>query len=120
MGMHERRRWPRAELHWTVQVFVNGQGNPLVSRTKNLSSRGFYCHVHQAVNAGEQLQCSILIPARELADTKHALSLECRARVLRVEAAGLNGGFGIACQIEDYSVISLDRGRMLSAVVTEE
>jgi len=118
--MRERRRWPRAELHWTIEVIVEGQSDPVVSKTENLSSRGFYCHVHQPVKAGEQLQCSILIPALEIGSMKNALSLDCRARVLRVESSGANGGFGIACRIEEYSVIPVDRQPAEPAGVVEQ
>jgi hypothetical protein len=50
---------------------------------------------------GEEIRCDILIPSH----VASRLYLHCRARVLRVESAGSESSYGIACRIEQYSVI---------------
>jgi hypothetical protein len=103
LGGAERRTRPRLPLHWNVYIFRKADSCPLVSRTKDLSSQGFYCIVEKAFTPGEQVYCDIDIPAQRTLIQSPGASLHCRIQVLRVEAAA-TGGYGLACRIEEYSV----------------
>jgi len=109
MPAGERRRRPRAALHWAILITSKGAGHPIASTIKNISSQGFYCLVQESFQAGEYLECAVLIPAQNSADSEDLLCLQCRARVLRVDPATADGACGIACQIEDYSVVYKNR-----------
>ena len=77
---------------------------PLVPcRTKDISSGGFYCFSHEPLTAGEWLQCTIVFPDR--APRSGGFALKCSIEVLRVELVDAGRTFGIACRINDYSVV---------------
>jgi hypothetical protein len=97
----ERRRRPRVAVFWPLYLSRERSHCPLQSRTTNLSSEGFYCLVSIPFTVGEKILCDILIPSH----VASALSLHCRATILRVETAGVESSYGIACRIEEYSVI---------------
>lgn len=99
----ERRLLPRADVHWTIYIFW-GNGRPVQSRTKNLSSSGFYCFVEEPLVVGERLWCQIMVPSDSLSPAQGAVSLKCQARVQRVEPLE-TGLYGVAWVIEDYSVV---------------
>jgi hypothetical protein len=101
MPLGERRRRPRAALQWRIHIYRSGHSDPLVSTSKNISSQGFYCLAQESCEPGECLECSIFIPTQQAGED--TLRLKCSARVLRVEPAP-NAGFGLACQIEDYTL----------------
>ena len=97
----ERRRRPRVPVYWNIYLTREEPHRPLQSRTTNLSSDGFYCFVSAPFAVGETIVCDIAIPSH----VTTGLSLHCRATVLRVESAGDESVYGIACRIEDYSVV---------------
>ena len=79
------------------------------SRTRNVSSEGFYCLCPELLVPGEELECVILIPAEDPKFREDALGLQCRARVVRVEKSDREGLFGIGCRMEDYRAVPLHR-----------
>ena len=104
LAMHDRRRRPRVALCWTVYLLRDSSDRPIESRTKNISSEGFYCYVAEPLNAGDVI-CSIIhVPAADPARSERTIALHCRCRVLRVEAVSAVM-FGVACRIEDYIVV---------------
>jgi hypothetical protein len=102
-GDSERRHRQRLPLHWNVYIFREADSCPLLSRTKDLSSEGFYCLVEKPLTPGEEVYCDIIIPPQGAFIQSAGGSLHCRIRILRVEATG-SGGYGLACRIEEYSV----------------
>lgn len=48
------------------------------------------------------MTCSLKLPAHHPHGVEQAVSLECRVRVIRVEAPDVDGLYGIGCLIEDY------------------
>jgi hypothetical protein len=104
----ERRSRPRAALHWVVHVSRAGGQHPVASRTRNVSSQGFYCLVEEPFESGERVECTVVIPIPKSGKPDDALWLKCRARVLRVEAAAADTAFGTAFQIEEYCVVHLN------------
>jgi hypothetical protein len=101
--IHERRRRARIPLSWTVHL-VFGAGRRIESKTKNISSDGFYCLVPESVTAGDLIRCVIHVPAADPSRADQTLFLECETRVVRVEEF-VDGTFGIGCSIEEYHVV---------------
>ena len=97
----ERRRKARTRLHWPVILFRQQDGDIIESATRDLSSSGFYCLAHAPFRTGELLSCSMKIPTHDPNGKLLERNLECKVRVVRVDAEA-EGGFGIACAIEDY------------------
>jgi len=102
-GNQERRKRPRAELHWAVRLFTGNVKAPIETRTENLSADGFYCVSPEPFAAGQVVRCVIKAPWHSQ-NGEGPLSLCCQARIVRVKLAGSHGPFGIGCRIEEYSV----------------
>ena len=96
----DRRKRPRVPVHWTLRLFKQPGRPPTESVTENLSSEGLYCVTAQKFKTGERLQCEIVIPAE--AGTGSPVVISCNVTVKRVES--LRPGYGLGCQIEDYSL----------------
>ena len=98
----ERRKRARNHLHWSVLLFRNQAADAVESLTRDLSSSGFYCVTGIAFTPGERLICTLKIPTHDPNGKHLERRLECKVRVMRVEPQGMEGTFGLACQIEDY------------------
>ena len=101
----ERRRNPRASLHWSVYLVFNGAPHPLRSITRDINKDGFYCLLDQALRPGERIECDIVVPTHGSRDPGDVAYLRCRAQAVRVEKIGDSTEFGLACRIEDYRLI---------------
>ena len=75
--------------------------------TYDLSSDGFYCLTirgsFRATSWNAAWACR-----RILRKTACALTIQCRVRVIRVEALGENRLYGVGCHIEDYRFLSTE------------
>jgi hypothetical protein len=98
----ERRSRLRAGLEWIVHFSRAADRQPLTGKTKNVSSQGFYCLVQEPLEAGERVECTIIIPIPRSVTPDDVLSLKCEVRVLRIEPVA--NVFGIAFRIDDYCV----------------
>lgn len=105
----ERRRSPRAALRWKLYLTGNGTRHPLRSETRDISRDGFYCLLDQPLRPGERIRCDIVVPTHNAQNPNDVVYLRCTAQALRVEKIGAGAEFGIACRIEDYSVIHATR-----------
>ena len=103
----ERRRNPRVPLHWTVYLASKGSGCLLRTTTRDINKDGFYCLSDQPLSIGEQIECDIVVPAHRSQDSDDVGYLRCRAQAVRVEKIGGASEFGLACRIEDYSLITV-------------
>jgi len=102
----ERRKNPRAPLHWTLYLACNGSGLRFRTTTRDINKDGFYCLLEQpVVRPGEHIECNIVLPTHGFQHTEDVVYLRCRAQALRVEKVGAGREFGLACRIEDYCVI---------------
>jgi hypothetical protein len=97
----ERRKRQRVSVCWTVSLLRENAQRPIQSRTANLSSDGFYCLVSIPLTVGEKIWCDIVIPS----PVTTGISLHCRATVLRVESTVGESVYGVACRMEDYTVV---------------
>ena len=101
----ERRRIPRAALNWTVHVAANGFDYPISATTRDISRDGFYCFLGNPLTPGERIECDIVMPTHSTLDSTDTACLRCRALVVRVEQTGNEAEFGVACRIEEYSIV---------------
>lgn len=108
----ERRRSPRAILHWTLYLSCNGAKHPLRTESRDISRDGFYCLVDQPIRPGERIKCDIVVPTHSLEDPDNVVYLRCDALTVRVEKIGENTQFGLACRIEDYHLIQNPRANL--------
>ena len=104
----ERRRNRRAPLSWLIYLKGESFAQPILTRTKDISSEGFYCFLKQPVRPGEHIDCDIVVPTHSTRDSSDAVYLSCRARAIRVEEVAGGQEFGVACRIEEYRVISTE------------
>jgi hypothetical protein len=103
-GVTERRKRVRTRLHWAVFLFRESPVEVVAeSVTRDLSSNGFYCTSAAPVGVGERFRCSIRVPTHDPRHKQLERTLDCRVRVMRVVPQE-TGGFGVACQIEDYQL----------------
>jgi hypothetical protein len=72
--------------------------------TENLSSDGFYCLTAVPFVPGDIRFCTLTAPACDPEDSRGMILVECRVRVVRVQALSERGLFGMGCRIEDYHV----------------
>jgi hypothetical protein len=63
---------------------------------------GFYCLSAAAFAMGESLLALLKMPTHDPGGRETEGHLECRVKVVRVDTAGADGQYGIACRIEDY------------------
>jgi hypothetical protein len=98
----ERRKWTRSKVHWPVVLFSNQVAEAIETITQNLSSGGFYCLSKTSFTVGENVICTLRVPTHDPHRKERERLLECRVRVVRVEA--LDECFGLACQMEDYRI----------------
>jgi hypothetical protein len=96
----ERRQRSRIRVHWPVLLFRQG-GEAVMSTTQDLSSSGFFCVTAVAFVVGEVLTCALKVPSHDPNGKHLERNLECRVRVVRVQAEG-SDRFGLGCRIEDY------------------
>lgn len=103
---HERRRNRRAPLNWLVYIKCESSTERLLTRTRDISSDGFYCLLNQPVRPGEHIECDIVVPTHGTRHPNDVVYLRCKARAVRVEE--IDGGleFGVACRIEEYRVLT--------------
>jgi hypothetical protein len=99
----ERRKRPRAEVHWRVVFSEPVFDTVLQTVTHDLSSSGFYCLVNAAFMPGKTHECTIIVPvpAHPKVGGQSGLLVHCKVRVSRV-VAGDGGLSGVAFQIQDY------------------
>lgn len=98
----ERRKWPRAHVHWPVEFFVR-DGEPIECTTRNVSSGGFYAVTGWRSSDGDCLDCILSVPAHRSTAAHELLRIYCRVEVVRVDDLAEHL-FGIACRILHYRV----------------
>jgi hypothetical protein len=73
--------------------------------TEDLSSDGFYFHSPRAFVPGEVRVCSLSAPTCHPDERTRPIEIECRIRVVRVEALTAAALYGVGCRIMDYRVV---------------
>ncbi len=106
---YDRRKRVRMSVRWSVLFFRDQVSEAVESVTENLSSSGFYCLSRTPLAPGESAICALSAPAHDPLCKEHTLRLECRVRVVRTESAATEGLYGIACQIDDYHLSTVQQ-----------
>jgi len=101
--VNDRRRHERFGLRLVVQLSATEELAASRCYTQNISSGGFYFLSPEPLIRGEQREMFLALPAFESAMGANA-GIACQARVVRVDPSPDSGGFGIACEIERYTV----------------
>jgi len=105
-GFPERRRRYRARVHWTVQFGRRDAAELASTQTRDISSDGFYCRSNVPFSPGEVVECILHVPAHRPQAPGGVLLVNCRVRVVRVDAPDNQGLYGVGCRIEDYRFTS--------------
>jgi hypothetical protein len=99
----DRRRRVRVLLRCPLQLHRAGSTHRFEGETKNLSSAGFYCLIHEVVDLGDHLECVLTVPGESFNQGKGDVNLLCDVEVIRIEYQP--AGLGVACRIDRYSLI---------------
>jgi hypothetical protein len=89
-------------VHWPIRFIRSGTGEIVETVTHDLSSDGFYCLANIAFVPGEIRECTLGVPMHNANNGDRVRPVLCRVRVIRVEALGEDGFYGLGCRIEDY------------------
>lgn len=104
-GIFDRRGAVRLEMAYAVSLSRPGEASPVVAKTQNLSTKGFYCVSERPFSPNEQLNCELIIPSGAPGHLPRVdLVLRGVVEVVRVVAKGIDPGYGIACQIKSYTI----------------
>ena len=101
----ERRRSPRATLHWTLYLRCSGGVSPVRTEAINISRDGFYCLLNHPIRPGERIQCDIVVPTHSSQDPGDVVYLRCSAQAVRVEKVRTGAEFGLACRVDNYCIL---------------
>jgi hypothetical protein len=106
--LFDRRGALRLDLACPVSLLRPGEVSPVVSKTENLSTKGFYCISDRPFSPNETLNCEVVIPSSGSGNLPEInLVLRAVVEVVRVVAKGMEPGFGLACQIKSYTIAQL-------------
>lgn len=108
--IRERRKRTRVQVHWPVCFIRPSTADTVETVTHDLSSDGFYCLANTAFVPGEIRECTLGVPMHRTHTGDRVRAVLCRVRVIRVEALGQDGSYGVGCRIEDYRFISSENG----------
>jgi hypothetical protein len=107
--MSDRRKHDRIALRLLVQ-FVGADGSAVTSCfTRNISSGGFYFVSPEPLVPGDEKEVFLDLPACSQSRSGTNAGISCQVRVVRVDSMGAGLGFGVACQIDRYTVAASER-----------
>src|SRR5215469_1623075 len=98
----ERRSMRRFDMRLPAIVKLEG-ANEFYTETQNVSARGVFFYLDQAVSSGAKLEVTLTFPPHvTLTD---AVRVRFLARVIRVEDPLPSARIGVAALIEDYQFL---------------
>jgi PilZ domain len=97
----ERRKIARLHLKVPVRFQVPGSNIADVAETRNVSARGLYFQTRADVQAGQELECVLILPER-LTHAPGQMLVSCRGKVLRVTENRPGDEWGVALEIFGY------------------
>ena len=105
ISLFDRRRAVRLEMGYPVSLSRPGEVSSVSARTENLSSKGFYCVSERPFAPNEELDCELVIPSAAPGHLPQIdLVLRGVVEVVRVVAKGMSPGYGLACQLKNYTI----------------
>jgi hypothetical protein len=104
-SLFDRRGAIRLDMTCPVFLSKPGDSTAVVSKTENLSTKGFYCISDRPFSPHETLNCELEIPSAAPGHLPQVnLVLRAVVEVVRVVAKGMDPGYGLACQIKSYTI----------------
>jgi hypothetical protein len=104
-AVFDRRGAVRLDMACPVFLSKPCDTTAVVSKTENLSTKGFYCVSDRPFSPHETLNCELEIPSASPGHLPQVnLVLRAVVEVVRVVAKGVDPGFGLACQIKSYTI----------------
>jgi PilZ domain len=98
----ERRAMRRFDMRLPAIVKLEG-ANEFHTETQNVSARGVFFYLDQAVSSGTKLEVTLTFPPHiTLTD---AVRVRFLARVIRIESPLPAARIGVAAMIEDYQFL---------------
>ncbi len=100
----DRRKHQRMALRLVVQL--GEAGNPAAAGcvTQNISSGGFYFLSPAPLIRGERVHAFLVLPGFRESYAEENAGISCDVRIVRVDALEDGSAFGIACEIERYTI----------------
>ena len=95
----ERRLRLRNRVSWQLSFLGNGMRVGFATKTRDLSSKGFYCLSPIQLQPGDVTYCVLNVPDHR---SDGSLPLTCKTIVVRVEPANSDGFYGVGLEILDY------------------
>ncbi len=104
-GSHlDRRNAARLRLTYTVSLSRPGESSGIVTKTENVSCKGFFCYSDRVFSPYEMLDCEMAIPGSWGSFPTNDLVMSALVEVVRVTPLRAGRGFGVACRIESYMI----------------
>lgn len=101
----ERRRVPRFNLHCIVRFLGSEDELDMIAETRDVSISGLFCRAPSRLVPRARVTCILEFPTHNCGLEWAGLRLRCKAEVVRVEPPDSERQFGIACRIDQYSVL---------------
>lgn len=98
----ERRSRPRLPVRLGVSI-RSSQSQPATGYTRDLSESGIFLYANSEIREGSDLEMVLLLPAQLTNGEKRWVC--CQASVIRVEAGGTDGRFGVAASIRSMATL---------------
>ena len=98
----ERRSRPRLPVRLGVSI-RSSQSQPATGYTRDLSESGIFLYANSEIRGGSDLEMVLLLPAQLTNGEKRWVC--CQASVIRVEAGGTDGRFGVAACIRSMATL---------------
>jgi hypothetical protein len=100
----ERRKYRRYNLAIEVKVRPRKRVLPPVNTfTRDISARGVYFDLSDAIEVGSELDFELNMPPELLAG--RSVRIRCRGRIVRLERHPEDGTCGVAATIENYEFL---------------
>jgi hypothetical protein len=109
---NDRRKHQRIGLRLVVQLRGVEGAMATGCVTQNISSAGFYFYSPVPLIRGERVKAFLALPACRESHAETGAGISCDIRVLRIDPLGEGSGFGIACQIERYTIIASEEAEL--------
>ena len=94
----ERRLGPRLRVRLPVSIETRKR-QPITGYTRDLSASGIFLYADTQIIEGSELEMVLLLPEALTNGEKQWVC--CQASVIRVEAGGEHGRFGVAASIRN-------------------
>lgn len=98
----ERRSGERVPARVGVSI-QSPKGQPATGYTRDLSTSGIFLYANSELKVGTELEMVLMLPTQLTDGEKRWVC--CQASVLRVEAGGQDGRFGVAASIRSIATL---------------